>query len=129
MSSRHTDCDSGSLTDALAIFPVTLSTVTGSLMSRPSLPEDLEVFVDSYDPQGKASYVSGYFQYLKTRLDFNCIMMDEYGGPNVAVVLPEETQSTLRKLGLDNDMIENLITALQRKIMEGEAHVQLRDSE
>ena len=129
MSSRHTDCDSGSLTDALAIFPVTLSTVTGSLMSRPSLPEDLEVFVDSYDPQGKASYVSGYFQYLKTRMDFTCIMMDEYGGPNVAVVLPEETQSTLRKLGLDNDAIENLITALQRKIMEGEAHVQLRESE
>ena len=98
-------------------------------MSRPSLPEDVEVFVDSYDPQGKASYVSGYFQYLKTRMNFNCIMMDEYGGPNVAVVLPEDTQSALRKLGLDNDAIENLITALQRKIMEGEAHVQLRESE
>jgi len=53
--------------------------------------------------------------------------MDEYGGPNVAVVLPDETQSTLRKLGLDNDAIEDLITALQRKIMEGEAHVQLRE--
>jgi len=96
-------------------------------MNRPSLPEDLEVFVDSYDPQGKASYVSGHFQYLKTRMNFNCIMMDEYGGPNVAVVLPDETQSTLRKLGLDNDAIEDLITALQRKIMEGEAHVQLRE--
>ena len=98
-------------------------------MNRPSLPEDLEVFIDSYDPQGKASYVSGYFQYLQTRMNFNCIMMDGYGGPNVSVVLPEETQSTLRKLGLDNDATENLITALQRKIMEGEAHVQLRESE
>ena len=54
-------------------------------------------------------------------------MMDEYGGPNVAVVLPDETQAMLRELGLDNDAVDNLITALQRKIMEGEAHVQLRD--
>ena len=53
--------------------------------------------------------------------------MDEYGGPNVAVVLPDETQAMLRELGLDNDAVDNLITALQRKIMEGEAHVQLRD--
>jgi len=97
-------------------------------MTRPSLPEDLEVFVDSYDPQGKASYASGFFQYMKARMNFNCIMMDEYGGPNVAVVLPEETQTGLRNLGLDNDAIDNLITALQRKIMEGEAHVQLRDN-
>ena len=97
-------------------------------MSRPALPEDLQVFVDSYDPQGKASYVTGYFQYMKTRLNFNCIMMDEYGGPNVAVVLPEETQVTLRRLGLDNDEMDDLIIALQRKIMEGEAHVQLRDN-
>ena len=60
-------------------------------------------------------------------MNFSCIMMDEYGGPNVAVVLPEETQTMLRELGLDNDAVDNLITALQRKIMEGEAHVQLRD--
>jgi len=96
-------------------------------VNRPSLPEDLEVFVDSYDPQGKASYASGYFHYMKNRMNFNCIMMDEYGGPNVAVVLPDETQAMLRELGLDNDAVDNLITALQRKIMEGEAHVQLRD--
>ena len=113
--------------NALAIFPVA-SSVGRVPMNRPALPEDLQVFVDSYDPQGKASYVTGYFQYMKTRLNFNCIMMDEYGGPNVAVVLPEETQVTLRRLGLDNDEMDDLIIALQRKIMEGEAHVQLRDN-
>lgn len=96
-------------------------------MSRPSLPEDLEVYIDSYDPQGKASYASGHFQFMKSMMNFNCIMMDEYGGPNVAVVLPEETQTKLRELGLDNDAIDNLITDLQRKIMEGTAHVQLDD--
>jgi len=53
--------------------------------------------------------------------------MDEYGGPNVAVVLPEETQTTLRELGLDNDAMDDVIAGLQRKIMEGAAHVQLRD--
>jgi len=96
-------------------------------MSRPSLPEDLEVFINSYDPQGKASYASGHFQFMKARMHFNCIMIDEYGGPNVAVVLPEDTQTTLREMGLDNDAMDNLITALQRKIMEGTAHVQLPD--
>lgn len=96
-------------------------------MSRPFLPEDLEVFIDSYDPQGKASYASGHFQFMKARMNFNCIMMDEYGGPNVAVVLPDQTQTMLRERGFDNDAMDNLITALQRKIMEGEAHVQLRD--
>ena len=96
-------------------------------MSRPSLPEDLEVFIDSYDPQGKASYASGHFQFMKARMNFNCIMMDEYGGPNVAVVLPEETQTMLRELGLDNEAMDDVITGLQRKIMEGAAHVQLRD--
>jgi hypothetical protein len=96
-------------------------------MSRPSLPHDLEVFIDSYDPQGRASYASGHFEFNKTRVNFNCIMMDEYGGPNVAVVLPAETQAMLRQLGLDNDATDNLITVLQRKIMEGAAHVQLRD--
>ena len=60
-------------------------------------------------------------------MNFNCIMMDEYGGPNVAVVLPEETQTILRKLGLDNEAMDNLVTDLQRKIMEGAVHVQLQD--
>lgn len=96
-------------------------------MSRPPLPEDLEVFIDSYDSQGKASYASGHFQFMKARMNFNCIMMDEYGGPNVAVVLPDETQTMLRELGLDNDAMDDLITSLQRKIMEGAAHLQLRD--
>jgi hypothetical protein len=96
-------------------------------MSGTSVPEDLEVFIDSYDPQGKASYASGHFQFMRVRMNFNCIMMDEYGGPNVAVVFPEETEMILRELGLDNDGMDNLIAALQRKIMEGGAHVQLRD--
>jgi len=96
-------------------------------MSRPSLLKDLEVFIDSYDPQGRATYISGHFEFMNSRMNFNGIMMDEYGGPNVAAMLPEETQVMLRNLGLDNDAMDSLITSLQRKIMEGEAHVQLRD--
>jgi hypothetical protein len=96
-------------------------------LSRPPLPEDLEVFIESYDPQGRATYISGYFEFSSSRLNFNGIMMDEYGGPNIAAVLPEETQEALKKMGLDNDAMDSLITALQRKIMEGGAHVQLRE--
>jgi len=94
-------------------------------MSRPPLPENLEVFIESYDPQGRASYISGHFEFMNSRMNFNGIMMDEYGGPNVAAILPEETQVTLRNLGLDNDAMDSLITVLQRKIMEGQAHIQL----
>jgi hypothetical protein len=96
------------------------------MSTRPPLPENLEVYIQSYDPQGKATYLSGYFEFMKTRLTFTGIMMDEYGGPNVAATLPDETQSVLQKLGLDNDAVDELITSLQRKIMEGEAHVQIQ---
>lgn len=96
-------------------------------MSRPPLSEDLKVFIESYDPQGRASYFSGHFEFMNSRMNFDGIMMDEYGGPNIAAVLPEETQATLRKLGLDNDAMDSLITTLQRKIMEGDVHVRLRD--
>jgi len=57
---------------------------------------------------------------------FNGIMMEEYGGPNVAATFPDETQAALRKLGLDNDSVEELVTSLQRKIMEGEIHLELQ---
>ena len=96
------------------------------MTTRPPLPENLEVYIQSYDPQGKATYLSGYFEFMKTRLNFNGIMMDEYGGPNVAATLPDETQAALQKLGLDNDAVDELITSLQRKIMEGEAHMQIQ---
>ena len=95
-------------------------------MSRPPLPQDLEVYIESYDPQGRATYISGHFEFMSARLTFDGIMMDEYGGPNVAATLPDETQAALRKLGLDNDTMDDLVTSLQRKIMEGEIHVQLQ---
>jgi len=95
------------------------------MTSRPPLPEDLEVYIESYDPQGRATYVSGYFEFKKLSLRFGAIMVEEYGGPNVAVTFPEETSAELRKIGLDFDGLEELITAIQRKIMEGAARVQL----
>ena len=95
-------------------------------MSRPELPEDLEVYIESYDPQGKATYISGYFDLRKTRLPFSGVMIDEYGGPNVFATLSEESLSGLRNLGLDLDGIDEIITAIQRKIMEGDTHIQLR---
>jgi hypothetical protein len=98
-------------------------------MSRPPLPEGLEVYIESYDPQGKASYLSGYFEVKQTRLKFDGIMMDEYGGPNVLATLSDETLTALRNLGLDHDAIDELITALQLKIMQGEIHVQLREDQ
>ena len=98
-------------------------------MSRPPLPEGLEVYIESYDPQGKASYLSGYFEVKQTRLKFDGIMMDEYGGPNVMATLSDETLAALRNLGLDHEAIDELITALQLKIMQGEIHVQLREDQ
>jgi len=96
-------------------------------MSRPDLPDDLEVYVDTLDEQGRVTYISGYFEYKRNRLKFGAIGMEGYGGPNINATLSEETLAELRKMSLDDQGIDELITALQRKIMEGQAHIQLRE--
>lgn len=96
-------------------------------MSRPELPEDLEVFIESLDEQGRVTYISGYFEYRKNKLKFDAIGMEGYGGPNIGATLSDETLSALRQLGLDSVAIDELITDLQRKIMEGHAHIELRE--
>jgi len=91
------------------------------------LPDDLEVYVDTLDEQGRVTYISGYFEYKRNRLKFGAIGMEGYGGPNINATLSEETLTELRKMSLDDQGIDELITALQRKIMEGQAHIQLRE--
>jgi len=95
-------------------------------MSRPDLPDDLEVFIDSLDEQGRVTYIGGYFELRKVRLKFSAIGMEGYGGPNISATLSDETLAELRTLGLNDADVDELITALQRKIMEGQAHIQLR---
>jgi hypothetical protein len=98
-------------------------------LSRPDLPEDLEVFIDALDEQGRATYISGYFEFKKTRLKFDAIGMEGYGGPNISATLSDDTLAALGRMGLDHDAIDDLITALQRKIMEGQAHIDLREDD
>jgi hypothetical protein len=98
-------------------------------LSRPDLPENLEVYIESLDGQGRVTYISGYFEYKGAKLRFDAIGMEGYGGPNIGATLSEETLSSLRQMGLDHAGIDELITALQRKIMEGRAHIELRSSE
>jgi len=93
-------------------------------MSKPELPSDLEVFIDSLDEQGRVTYISGYFDFRNSRLRFTAIGMEGYGGPNIAATLPDDAMSALRKAGLDDSALDDLITTLQRKIMEGQAHIQ-----
>lgn len=95
-------------------------------LTRPELPKDLEVYIDSLDEQGRVTYISGYFELRDTRLKFDAIGMEGYGGPNIGATLSEETLGALRQIGLNHEDIDELITALQRKIMEGEAHIELR---
>ena len=97
-----------------------------SVLSRPELPTDLEVYVESLDEQGRATYISGHFELSNVRFKFDAIAIEGYGGPNVAATLPDETASSLRKMGLNEEAVDQLITVVQRKIMEGEAHMQLR---
>ena len=94
-------------------------------MSRPELPDDLEVYIDSLDEQGRVTYISGYFEFRKSQLKFAAIGMEGYGGPNIAATLSDDTLLALRNLGLDDAALDELITGLQRKIMEGQAHIQL----
>jgi hypothetical protein len=98
-------------------------------MSRPELPTDLEVYIESLDEQGRATFISGYFELKQIRLRFDAIGMEGYGGPNISATLSDETLSSLREIGLNHEEIDELITALQRKIIEGEAHMQLSKPE
>jgi hypothetical protein len=98
-------------------------------LGRPPLPEDFEVFVESIDEQGRATYISGFFEFKKSRFKFDAIAMEGYGGPNIAATLAEDTLSALRRMELDESQIDELITTLQRKIMEGGAHIQLRKND
>jgi len=84
------------------------------------------VYIESIDEQGRATYVSGYFEFMNTRLKFDAIAMEGYGGPNIAATLSDDTLTVLRQMGLGDDEVDELITALQRKIMEGQAHIELR---
>jgi hypothetical protein len=97
-------------------------------MSRPELPEDLEVFIELLDEQGRVTYISGHFEYKRNRLKFDAIGMEGYGGPNIAATLSDETLKALRDMDLDNTAIDELITVLQRKIMEGQAHIELSEN-
>ena len=62
-------------------------------------------------------------------MKFDAIALEGYGGPNIAATLSDETLAILRQMGLGDDEISELITALQRKIMEGEAHMELREGD
>ncbi len=96
------------------------------MLTRPEIPEDLEVYIESIDEQGRATYISGHFEHKGNRFKFDAIGMEGYGGPNIGATLSDETLTSLRELGLNHEEIEELITALQRKIMEGQAHMKLR---
>jgi hypothetical protein len=98
-------------------------------MSRSELPPDLEVYIESLDEQGRTTFISGHFEFKKNHLGFTAIAMEGYGGPNISATLSDETLSSLRSMGLDAEAIDELITALQRKIMEGTAHMQLQPVE
>lgn len=113
-------------TCSLPNWPRTKDLVRLSNLSRPDLPTDLEVYVESLDEQGRATYISGHFEFRKNRLKFEAIAMEGYGGPNIAATLSDETLSSLREIGLNEEETDELITALQRKIMEGAAHMQIK---
>jgi hypothetical protein len=98
-------------------------------VARPELPDDLEVYIESLDEQGRVTYISGHFVYRGNNLKFGAIGMEGYGGPNIAATLSDDTLAELRRLGLDDAEVDELITGLQRKIMEGQAHIQLQPDE
>jgi len=98
-------------------------------LNRPELPQELEVYIESIDEQGRATYLSGHFEFKDMRLKFDAIAMEGYGGPNIAATFSDETLAILRQMRFRDDELSELITAIQRKIMEGEAHMALREDE
>ena len=66
-------------------------------MSRPELPKDLEVYIESIDEQGRATYISGYFELHQTRLKFDAIGMEGWS----SVIFERERDRTRHVFSLD----------------------------
>jgi hypothetical protein len=92
---------------------------------RPDYRYDLKVSVNVLDEQGRATYVEGEFELGGEGFAFKGIAMEGYGGPNFSAILPDETQGRLRELGYERESIDEIIVEIQRKIMEGEATMNL----
>lgn len=93
---------------------------------RPDYVHDISVRIDVLDEQGRATYVEGTFDLQGESLQFKGISMDGYGGPNFSAVLPDQTLERLRQRGFDKEGIDEIIVEIQRRVMEGEATMNIQ---
>jgi hypothetical protein len=75
------------------------------------------VFVKDADGSEIAAKLSGYFVVKGKEFKFTAIAFGRIGGHNASVKIAKTTLDKVAKMGIDP---EDLITSIQRKIVEGD---------
>lgn len=75
------------------------------------------VFVKNADGSEIAAKLSGYFVVKGKEFKFTAIAFGRIGGHNASVKIAKTTLDKVAKMGIDP---EDLITSIQRKIVEGD---------
>ena len=75
------------------------------------------VFVKNADGSEIAAKLSGYFVVKGKEFKFTAIAFGRIGGHNASVKIAKTTLDEVAKMGIDP---EDLITTIQRKIVEGD---------
>ena len=75
------------------------------------------VFVKDADGSEIAAKLSGYFVVKGKEFKFTAIAFGRIGGHNASVKIAKTTLDKVAKMGIDP---EDLITTIQRKIVEGD---------
>ena len=81
---------------------------------------EITVNIKNIDGTQMAAKISGEFQVGENFFPFTAIAFGRIGGQNIGAKLSTETENRLKDLGYD---IDEIITQLQRKLLQGELNL------
>jgi len=78
------------------------------------------VEVERASTRGRVSLIEGSFLLGDKRYRFSGIVVMTLGGPSVGISLAEKSEEELRRNGLTQKQIDEVVAEVQRRIVEGD---------
>jgi hypothetical protein len=78
------------------------------------------VEVERASTRGRLSLIEGSFRLGDKRYRFSGIVVMTLGGPSVGISLAEKSEEELRRDGLTQKQIDEVVAEVQRRIVEGD---------
>ncbi len=85
----------------------------------------VKVYITRIDAGDVTSMLSGYFTLNGERIRFKGIAFGRIGGQNIYVKISKSAESVLRNIGYDP---EDILVVVERKIVEGEFEMRIKES-